>query len=115
MAVVALAAPQEVAIAGTTPAYQGSLSISDTYTFPNDGRTFLHCKKVGAGACVATITTPRTIGGLAVADPTVTIPATTGDKMIGPFNPDNFQASDGLVTVAFSEITGLSVAVVRVP
>lgn len=114
MAVVALA-PQTPTVDGVTPTYTGSLSTSNTYTFPNDGRTFLHVKKSGAGACVATIATPAEVDGNAIADKTVTIPATTGDKLIGPFPPRTFTNADGVATVSFSEITGLTVAVLQLP
>lgn len=116
MAIVALTnGAQEVAEAGIAPSYQGSLSASDTYTFPNDGRTMLHFKKSGAGACTVTIVTAAEFRGAAVADTTLTVPATTGDKMIGPFHPDKYSASDGLVTFSCSEITGLTVAAIRLP
>lgn len=113
MAVVALAATQQIDDSGIAPTYQGSLSTSDTYTFPNDGRVFLHVKKTGAGICTATVTTPGTVRGKAIADPTISIPATTGDKLIGPFPTDLYNDASGLVTVAFSDIAGLTVAVVR--
>lgn len=113
MAIVALSATQQIDDGGIAPAYQGTLSTSDTYTFSNDGRVFLHVKKTGAGACTATITTPGTVRGKAIADATVSIPATTGDKLIGPFPPDLYNDASGLVTIAFSDIAGLTVAVVR--
>ncbi len=114
MAVVALAATQQIVDIGIAPTYQGSLSTSDTYTFPNDGKTFLHVKKSGAGACTATIITPATYFGKAIPDTTVTIPASTGDKLIGPFQPELYtDPTTGLVSVTFSEITGLTVAVLK--
>jgi hypothetical protein len=116
MAIVALNARQDVVDGGLAAAYQGSLSASDTYTFPNDGKTFLHVKKSGAGSCTATIITPATLRGKSVTDTTVTIPASTGDKMIGPFPPDLYNdPATGLASVTFSEITGLTVAVLRLP
>lgn len=101
--------------AALTTSYNGSLSISDTYLFPNDGRTFLHAKKSGAGACTVTASTPANARGLAIADPTYTVPASTGDVIIGPFAPDLFNDANGKVSVTLSEITGLSVGVFRLP
>lgn len=116
MAVVALNATLSIVDTGLTLAYQGSLSATDTYTFPNDGKTFLHCKKSGAGSCTGTVVTPATFRGKAIVDTTFTVPATTGDVMIGPFPPDLYSdPATGLVTVSFSEITGLTVAVIRLP
>lgn len=102
---------EKITRAGIDLADGGSLSTSDTYTFPNDGQTFLHFKKSGAGACVVTIVTPNTSDGLAVADLTVSVPATTGDKMIGPFPRDIYNDSSGLVSFTCSEVTGLTVAI----
>jgi hypothetical protein len=116
MSTVALAATQEISTAGIAPAYQGSLLTTNVYTFPNDGRTFLHIKKSGAGACTATVVTPGSYRGQAIADLTFNVPASTGDVMAGPFPADLYtDPATGLATVSFSEITGLTAAVVRLP
>jgi hypothetical protein len=91
------------------------LNVVDTFVFSNDGRTVLHFMKSGAGACTVTISTPGTVDGLAVADRTVTVAATTGDVVIGPFPPDTYN-TPGLSTFAgftVSEVTGLTVAILR--
>jgi hypothetical protein len=111
MAVIPLTA-QNLAAGGLTTAYTGSLSTSNTYTFVCDGQTFLHFKKSGAGSCTVTIITPGTVGGLAIADQTVTVPASTGDVMVGRLSSDLFaDPATGLATFSCSEITGLSVGV----
>lgn len=107
--------PQDVVRAGIDLTDSGGLSTSDTYKFNNDGKTFLHIKKSGAGACTVTISTPNTVDGLAIADLTVSVPATTGDKMIGPFPREIYNDANGQVSVTFSEITGLTAAVARLP
>jgi hypothetical protein len=105
---------QPIVQAGLTPVYTGSLTATTVdYVFKNDGKTFLHVKKAGAGDCVATITTPVTVDGKAVADLAVTVVATTGDKMIGPFPPAVFNDGNGDARVMFSEITGLTAGVFR--
>lgn len=114
MAVVELTV-QEITRAGIDLTDTGSLSISDSYEFENDGRTFLHVKKSGATDCTVTVATAAEVDGKAVADLTVTVPATTGDKMIGPFPRDVYNDSDGKVSVTFSNITGLTVAAARLP
>lgn len=95
----------------------GSLSVANQYFVLNDGNVFLHFKKSGAGACTVTVVTPATVsGGLAVADPTYTVPATTGDVMVGPFPPETFNdPTTGKLQFTLSEITGLTVAVARLP
>ena len=106
---------QDVVRTGLTPAYTGSLSTGNTYYMPNDGRTFLHFKKTGAGDCTVTVETPNTVDGLAITDRTVTVVASTGDKMIGPF-PAQYYNQPGTqnVKVTINEATGLSVAALRV-
>lgn len=107
---------EDITRAGIDATDTGSLSISDTYFVPNDGRMFLHVKKTGAGSCVVTVVTPGTAAGLAIADLTHTVPASTGDRMIGPFPPDVFNdPSTGMLSYTLSEVTGLTVARLRLP
>ncbi len=79
-----------------------------------DGRVITHWKKSGAGACTLTIETPVTKGGLVVAEQTVMVPATTGDVFVGPFPPSIFNNGIKDVRITPSEVTGLTVAVLRV-
>lgn len=102
---------QDVVEAGLAPAYT-SPNATDTYQVPNDGKTILHVKKSGAGACTVTLDTPATFRGQAIANPTVSVPATTGDKMIGPFPVDLYGST---LNVTYSEATGLTHAAIRVP
>ena len=81
---MALFATQEINY-GTTPSY-AAVNASDT--FVPDQFTFLHVKNTNAATRVITVVTTSTgVGGQAVADVAVTIAATTGDEMIGPFPP----------------------------
>lgn len=102
--------PQKLLKGGVTPSYTGSLSTGNTYQVRNSGRTLIHLKKSGAGECIATIATPKTVDGLAVAEQTITVPASTGDKIAGPFSPNLFNNGDGDLEITFSEITGLTIA-----
>lgn len=67
----------------------GALTAADTTNgnkFTNDpGRTVLRAKNATASPVVITVDTPATVEGLAVADRTYSVPATTGDVLIGPF------------------------------
>jgi hypothetical protein len=103
--------------AGLATVYSTGLAQPDTFTFSNDGNVFLHFEKTGAGACTVTVITPGTVaGGIAVADPTYTVPATTGDVMVGPFPPDVFNdPATGLVSFTMSDVVGMSVAAFRLP
>lgn len=111
---------QQVVRTGLAPVYTAAgssplLNTSDTFKFVNTGKEFLHVKKSGAGACTVTIKTPGTVDGLAVSERTVNVPATTGDVMIGPFPPNIYNApgTNLMEGVTFSEVTGLTAAVVR--
>ena len=105
--------PQKLLKAGITPAYTGSLLTANTYMIRNTGRMFLHFKKSAAVIANIVIETPVTVDGLAVEELSVAVPATTGDKMIGPFAPTIF--NDGLGDVRFSpdDVDGLTVAAVE--
>ena len=98
---------------GVTPSYTGSLSAANTYLVRNSGRVALHFKKSAAVDCVVTIQTPATVGGLAVAEQTCTVPATSGDKMIGPFPPRIYNDGSGDLKFTLSDVDGVTVAVVE--
>jgi len=96
---------------GITPTYNAATA-TDGDAFENDGKTFIHVKNAGSQITL-TIQTPGTVDGLAVTDRTVTIPATTGDKMIGPFPTSQYNQSDGKVYLDWSGVTTVTFAVVR--
>lgn len=107
-------APKRSLAAGLTPTRTGALSVSDTYLVRNSGRVLLMFQKSGAGACTVTVQTPATRGGLALAERTVAVEATTGDVVCGPFPPSLY--NDGTDDLKFTcdEITGLTVAVIEI-
>lgn len=78
---------------------------------PNDGRTFVLIKNGSASPITATIETPGSVDGMALADLTVTINA--GVTMaIGPFT-SNFNQSDGYVWVVLSAVTSVTMGAYR--
>ena len=99
---------------GITPSYEGSLSTGDTHQVNNDGEVFLQFKKSGAADCVVTVQTPGSVDGNAIAELTVTVPASTGDKMMGPFNPAVYNILGGHdLEFTLSNIAGLTMAAIR--
>lgn len=99
---------------GLTATYTSSgLLTTNTYKVRNDGKVFIHFKKTGAGSATVTIVTPNTSQGLAIADQTVTVPATTGDVFVGPLPPSLFNDASSDVAFSFSDTVGLSFAVIR--
>lgn len=107
--------PQELNAGGVAPTYNTSLSTSDTYLVANDGKIILHFKKTGAGACVVTVTTPGSFRGKAIPDETITVPASTGDRMVALVDRELYIDASGDSAFTVSEVTGLSVAVLRMP
>lgn len=104
--------PQDLSDVGITPT-RTALSTSNTYYVANDGHVILLFEKTGAGEATITITTPLTENGLAVADRTLAVPASTGDKAIGPFSPRLYNDSSGRIAFTTNEDTAITCAVLR--
>jgi len=107
---VALLNTQQVGITGTTPAY-GAVASSDTI-IPDD-RSFLIVKNASGSADTCTVVIPGTEYGQARPDVAVTVPATNGERWIGPFTADMADPATGLVTVTHSQTTSVTCALVR--
>lgn len=114
MAIVPLT-PDVMTEAGLVETANGGLSTGNTYTVRNNGRTFLHVKNTGGTACVVTILSPTSVAGHAVAAGSVSVPITTGDKLIGPFPASVYDDINHDVSFTLSFITGVTVAVVQLP
>lgn len=105
---MALLAQQAIALTGLTPTY-GAAAASTTVNCGE--RTFLHVKNAAGSSMTVTLTATGKIRGQSVADLVVTVPATSGDKMIGPITADLFaSATDGTCAVAYSSTTSVTVA-----
>jgi hypothetical protein len=101
---------QQIARTGLETAY--SAAVADGGKFSNDGRMFLHVKN-GAGAPInVTIQTPGTVDGLAVAEQVVAV-TNAEERMIGPFPPNIYNQTDGMVYVDYSAVTDVTVALLR--
>ena len=107
--------PENVERSGLEATYISDFTVvgSNTYIIRNNGKVLLHFKKSGAGNCDLIIITPNTVDGLAVADRTVVIPATTGDKFLGPFPPSIYNDVSGDMEISLSEVTGLTGAILQ--
>lgn len=111
---MALLATQSIVRAGLAPSYAAASAGGDTFT--PDGRTYLQAKNTSAGAITVTIVTPRTDAyGNAIADNTVSVPATTGDRLIGPFPYEAYaDPATGLANLTYSASAGLSIGAFQV-
>jgi hypothetical protein len=94
---------------GVTPTFASAAAAGNSFT--NDGNTFLEVKN-GSGAAVNITITVGSYAGFAFVDKSYTIPATTGDRMIGPFNPAIFGSS---VVVNYASITTVTAAAFELP
>lgn len=109
---MALLTPQAIVRAGLAPAFS---AVNATDTITADGSTFvLHVKNANAGACTVTLddaaTTPS---GSSPTDPTVTVPATTGERLI--YIPNSMvNPATGVISVSYSPTASVTAALYRV-
>lgn len=103
------------AAAGVT--LSGAAASAGGDSFVNTGKEVLVVKNTGGSDCILTFTTPITVDGQAVAERTVTVPATTGYKVIGPFRPGVYNDTGivgGSVAVAYDQVTSVTVQLLSV-
>ncbi|KKL54111.1 hypothetical protein LCGC14_2268670 [marine sediment metagenome] len=103
-----------VAAHGGIAAVPQVMAAADNYIVRNNGRVLLFFRKTGAGAATITVVTPKLVSGLAVAELTFNVPATTGEVWAGPFNPDTFNDPSGDLDVSTSEDTGITMDSVQI-
>jgi hypothetical protein len=112
---MALLTPQTVTKAGIAPAYT-TVNATDTIALAPGAVQFLHVKNGNAAACTVTIvdagTTPA---GSAATNPTVTVPLSTGDRMIGPLKNSFADQTTGVISVTYSIQTTVTAALISVP
>jgi len=90
---------QSTARTGLNPTY--SAATVDGFAINNASeQVILHVKNGNAASCTVTVQTPNTIDGMAVPDLTVSVPATTGDRFIGPFPKALYNKNDSLLGIA---------------
>lgn len=108
-------AVQTISRDGITPSF--TAANVDGHEINNSGRMFLYVKNGDASPITVTIVTPGTVDGLAVADKTVTVPA-TDEEVIGPFPPQYYNQAPGetdTVFVDFSAVTSVTIAALVLP
>lgn len=114
MARTAITAESINSLTTRTPTF--TAAFVDGHMAVNTGRTFLRVRNTDASSKTVTVLIPKTVAGIAVANGgrQHTIPATTGDVLIGPFPRDYTQPSEGRVWWDYSAVTGVTVAVIDV-
>lgn len=99
---------------GLKPTFKSDMG-ADTYYFANSGRTLLYVRNTGGSASVVTLVTTKTVDGLAVADRTHTVPATTGDNFLGPYPTTTYNNATGEIGFTLTNPGDTEVAVLELP
>jgi hypothetical protein len=111
---MALLTAQSIVKTGLAPVYS-AVNSSDTIAVANGVQTFLHVKNGNASPSVVTLVdNGKTPAGSAATNPTVSVPATTGDRMIGPISAALADPTTGLVTVQYSVTATVTAALVTI-
>lgn len=101
MATRALLTPTDITRAGVAVPAETAGVAADGHKFANDGNVFLLVRNASTTtARVLTVQTPGTVDGLAIADLTVSIPATLS-RYIGRFPSGIYNQADGMVYVDY--------------
>lgn len=111
---------QDIVRTGLTPSFEAAET--DGEAIDNSShKVFIHVKNTNAASITVDIITPGTIDGMAIPDKQVTVPATTGDKMIGPFPAGLYDQNDTTLGIAkavhidFSAVTDVTIAAIKLP
>jgi len=83
--------------------------------FVNDGRTFMIIKNGSGGSITCSVTSAGNTQGRAIADDVITVGATTGEQMVGPWPRSIYNAADGNIDITWSATASVTVAVFRLP
>ena len=102
-------AVQQVTINGAAPTFAAA-DQANGMEFANNGDVILEVKNTSASPVTVTLTTPITVEGIALTDPAISVPATTGDRIFGTFSPQVFNQAGGTVYVDFSASSGVTIA-----
>lgn len=109
---MALLAHQQVAATGTAVSLTAAAGGGDTVN-PDD-RVFLWVKNGSGAPITVTVVVPGAFYGQNLGDIAVSVPATTGERLIGPLDRKLADPSTGVVNITYSGVTSLTVAAVRI-
>lgn len=98
---------QSVNEAGANPTMVSASAGGDQFT--NDGMTMFRVKNGGGSPVTVTLVTQSFSNHGTKVNQTVTIPATTGDMLIGFLNPSKYNDANGKVQVTYSAVTSVTV------
>lgn len=98
---------QKLGTAGVSPTFAAADAAGDK--FANNGRQFIVVQNGSATSVTVTINSQRKCDQGFDHDLEVSVDA-SGEKWIGPFEPNRFNDGDGNVNVAYSAVTSVTVA-----
>lgn len=101
---------QSITRAGVTPTYAAAAGGGDACEVGDD--IYLHVKNTNAATRDVTLAIPSTAStypNVTYTNVVVTIPATTGDKLIGPISALFKDATTGMCTITYSSEVGVTV------
>lgn len=97
---------QEITRVGLAPAFSAAAGGGDQ--FANNGRCFHEAKCADASSKTVNYVVQQKVDGLSVTNLSITVPATTGDRMTGSFPPDIYNDANGNVQVTYSAVTSVT-------
>jgi hypothetical protein len=109
---MALLATQQIQITGPAITLTAAAGGGDTVS-PSD-RTFLWVKNASGSPITVTVVVPGVYFGQNLPDSGVSVPATTGERMIGPLDQRLADPTTQVVGITYSGVTSLTVAAVRI-
>ena len=102
--------PQDLDTAGQAVT-RTALATADTYqVLMSPGGTVINFVKTGAGDATITVVTPNTVDGLAIADRTIVVAASTGD-VVAEFFPDDYANGSGDLEFTTDDEAAITAAV----
>src|SRR5262247_823808 len=106
---------QTINRAGLAPTYAAAAGGGDAMSCGSG--MFLHIKNAGGAAITVTLNVPAARvyePNVAITSPAISVPGTTGDKMIGPVDAGTFaDPTTGLCSLTYSGVTSVTVAAVQ--
>lgn len=94
---------------GVEPEDKGSLSASDTYLIPNNGRLRIRVNNAGAEATTVKIVTPGKQGGLDIAEREVVVGAGK-QKVIGPFQKSLYNNEKEQIVLTLTKVASVTIS-----
>ena len=103
---------QAISLSGLNPTFAAAAAGGDA--FLNSGREYLHVKNGGASEVTITVNSQAACNQGYDHNSVVAVPA-AGERLIGPFPKARFNDAAEKVQVAYSDVTSVTVAAVRLP